>query len=223
MNDATLAQGNQMLNLILQKKTPAKNLQQLLASGLQSMLLDACNESNIATVNPFVFREILGLGRVDIIPYGRIQKLELGSITSINGFIEANLGGFTFDREPLLKEEGRYHKISSAGCSKVRLYAVDAPEIRYVGQKLEKADIESATLSKLVKFAFLNPMLEGWLSATVIAMGSSWNDPTSKYEYPFILYEHGNIKSCGRIGSNTMVINGYTDVNHRFFFLGSKM
>lgn len=41
MKDATLAQGNQVLSLILQKKKSAKKIQDLLASGLLSDLLDA--------------------------------------------------------------------------------------------------------------------------------------------------------------------------------------
>lgn len=41
MKDATLAQGNQVLNLILQKKKSAEELQELFTSGLLSDLLDA--------------------------------------------------------------------------------------------------------------------------------------------------------------------------------------
>jgi len=41
MDEVTLAQGNQVLNLILQKKVPSRQLQDLLESGLLSDLLDA--------------------------------------------------------------------------------------------------------------------------------------------------------------------------------------
>lgn len=40
MNDATLKQGNQILNLILQKKATSHSLQQLLASGVLSDILE---------------------------------------------------------------------------------------------------------------------------------------------------------------------------------------
>ena len=58
MKDATLAQGNQVLNLILQKRTPSKQLQKLLASGLLSDILDANLENG---VNRNTFRSVIGL------------------------------------------------------------------------------------------------------------------------------------------------------------------
>lgn len=57
MKTATLAQGNQVMNLILQKQVPAQQLQQLLESGLISDLLDA----NVARVDRAEFRELIGL------------------------------------------------------------------------------------------------------------------------------------------------------------------
>ena len=57
MKNVTLAQGNQVLNLILQKDVPCEQLQELLASGLLSDLLDA----NIQQVDRVKFREVLGL------------------------------------------------------------------------------------------------------------------------------------------------------------------
>ena len=57
MKNITLAQGNQVLNLILQKDVPCEQLQELLASGLLSDLLDA----NIQQVDRKKFREVLGL------------------------------------------------------------------------------------------------------------------------------------------------------------------
>ena len=53
----TLAQGNQVLNLILQHHTPTSHMQRLLASGLLSDLLD----SNVDAVDRNHFREVLGL------------------------------------------------------------------------------------------------------------------------------------------------------------------
>ena len=218
-NDATLAQGNQMLNLILQKKTPVKNLQQLFASGLQSMLLEACNECNLATINPFAFRKFFGLDPIEVIPYGMTHKLDIHSITSMEGFIEEHLKMYKFDRKPFIHKDLE-HTISFLGRKNVRLYAVDVKEVKYADSKLEKADIESASLDELIKFAFLNPMLEGWLSATVVALRSRWHEQPDKYEYPFIRYEHGEIKECGRMRSDMIISNGFPDVNHRFFFLG---
>ena len=57
MKDATLAQGNQVLNLILQKGVPASQLQALIESGLLSDLLDA----NVENVDRKKFREVIGL------------------------------------------------------------------------------------------------------------------------------------------------------------------
>jgi hypothetical protein len=224
MNDATLAQGNQMMSLILQKKTPARNLQQLLASGLQSMLLDACNESNLATVNPFAFRKSLGLKVVDVTPYGIKHKFKVEGITSFDSFIDHHLARFGFDCEQL-KMAGGSHSLSFTNEFEKRLYAVNESELKYAASKLSKADIAPASLSELVKFAFLNPMLEGWISATVIALGSYWNlnkQESQEREYPFIRYDCGEINACGRMRSNTTIANGYPDSNHRFFFLGMK-
>lgn len=57
MKVATLAQGNQVLSLILQKKMPAEQLQELIESGFLSDLLDA----NIEEVNRQEFRATVGL------------------------------------------------------------------------------------------------------------------------------------------------------------------
>ena len=58
MKDATLAQGNQMLNLILQKQTPSEQLQRLMGSGLFSDLLEANLENGI---DRNAFRVLIGL------------------------------------------------------------------------------------------------------------------------------------------------------------------
>lgn len=57
MKEATLAQGNQVLNLILQKKASSEKIQKLIASGLLSDLLDA----DLDRVERLGFRKILGL------------------------------------------------------------------------------------------------------------------------------------------------------------------
>ena len=56
MKNANLAQGNQVLNLILQKQTSVKQLQALIESGLLSDLLDA----NVEEVDRDKFREVIG-------------------------------------------------------------------------------------------------------------------------------------------------------------------
>ena len=56
MKDATLAQGYQVLNLILQKRLPAEQLQAIIESGLLSVLLDA----NIGKINREEFRRVCG-------------------------------------------------------------------------------------------------------------------------------------------------------------------
>ncbi len=57
MKDATLAQGNQVLNLILQKQTPASQLQALIESGFLSDILDA----NVESVDRKKLRIAIGL------------------------------------------------------------------------------------------------------------------------------------------------------------------
>ena len=57
MKNVTLKQGNQVLNLILQKDIPCEQLQELLASGLLSDLLDA----NIQQIDRVKFRKVLDL------------------------------------------------------------------------------------------------------------------------------------------------------------------
>ena len=57
MNDATLAQGNGILTLILQKRTSDKKLQDIAKSGILADLLD----SNIAEVDRLVVRDALNL------------------------------------------------------------------------------------------------------------------------------------------------------------------
>ncbi|MBI2024966.1 MAG: hypothetical protein HYT03_02695 [Candidatus Harrisonbacteria bacterium] len=72
MKDATLAQGNQVLNLILQKQTPAKQLQDLLESGLLSDLLCA----NLQGVNREEFRRVCGHKAVTAPGGGRYLSLD---------------------------------------------------------------------------------------------------------------------------------------------------
>lgn len=60
MNLATLGQGAKVIELILQKETPAKQMQELLETGLLADLLDA----NVDTVNREDFRKLLGLGKL---------------------------------------------------------------------------------------------------------------------------------------------------------------
>jgi len=57
MKDATLAQGNQVLTLILQKKIDLDQLQAVISSGLFSDLLEA----NVEAVDRERFREVIGL------------------------------------------------------------------------------------------------------------------------------------------------------------------
>lgn len=57
MTDATLAQGNGVLNLILQKKTPKEQLQELLESGILSDVLDA----DCFAIDRKKLTEVLGL------------------------------------------------------------------------------------------------------------------------------------------------------------------
>lgn len=57
MKKPTLAQANQVLNLIAQKQMPAEQLQNLLESGLLSDLLDG----NVGEVDREKFRRVLGL------------------------------------------------------------------------------------------------------------------------------------------------------------------
>ncbi|OGN14800.1 MAG: hypothetical protein A3J47_00270 [Candidatus Yanofskybacteria bacterium RIFCSPHIGHO2_02_FULL_43_22] len=54
---ATLAQGNQVLNLVLQSKIPSEQLQDVLDSGVLSDVLHA----NVALVDRDKLREVLGL------------------------------------------------------------------------------------------------------------------------------------------------------------------
>ncbi len=57
-DSATLGQGNQLINLILQKKVQVDQLQKIIDSGLFADLLDA---QNIEKVDRNVFRKLLGL------------------------------------------------------------------------------------------------------------------------------------------------------------------
>jgi hypothetical protein len=63
MKDATLAQGNGVLTLILQKQTCAEQLQDLLTSGVLADVLDA----NVAVVNRIELRKVLGLKQVVLV------------------------------------------------------------------------------------------------------------------------------------------------------------
>lgn len=60
MEKATLAQGNQILNLILQKKIPSEQVQRVLESGLLSDILDA-NLEFFDELRRDDIRRILGL------------------------------------------------------------------------------------------------------------------------------------------------------------------
>ena len=65
MKEVTLAQGNQVLNLILQKKVPSQQLQRLLGSGLLSDLLDA-HIDEVDELDRDDFRHTLGLNPLSV-------------------------------------------------------------------------------------------------------------------------------------------------------------
>lgn len=100
MKDATLAQGNQVLNLILQKETPASQLQALIESGLLSDVLDA----NVEAVDRKKFRAVIGLEEPEkeVLTHRFVIKnlspseelveevveMELGDVDILNWYVE---------------------------------------------------------------------------------------------------------------------------------------
>ncbi len=111
MKDATLAQGNQVLNLILQKQTPAEQLQTLIQSGLLSDLLDA----NVEEVNRDKFREVIGLRGPKVLKYQFV--LEGGSPTDESVEREAKrlLGAVSISRWYVVDDRHFFGAVTGRG------------------------------------------------------------------------------------------------------------
>jgi len=91
MKDATLAQGNQVLNLILQKKVTANQLQELLGSGLLTDLLI----TNVNSINRREFQRFLGLSPlVETYEVLSVENKLIEKMINEDGYYRTYIGHF---------------------------------------------------------------------------------------------------------------------------------
>jgi hypothetical protein len=167
MKDATLAQGNQMLNLILQKRTPSEQLQRLMGSGLFSDLLEANLENG---VDRNAFRSVIGLK----------------PLNTFDAFVvTVNYGLTTEDAIEAGNYDWKNNNITSKNFPSKRKGTVDIEIILvhfnhpiYSDEAIKKLDeqgLRSAELPELLAFGAKYPDIQR--DFPVIALGSVWQGP----------------------------------------------
>ncbi len=164
MKDATLAQGNQVTNLILQKQTPSEQLQKLLESGLLSDLLDANLEGGI---DRNAFRRLIGL-----IPNS--YPVQVNYDLSVEAAIRAG------------KYDWKNENITSANFPPTRQGTMDLDIIlvhygrdmqdEEIDKDLERQGLRDAELPELLALGAKYPDLQRQFP--IIARGSVWLFPS---------------------------------------------
>jgi len=225
MKYATLAQGNQVLSLILQKKLTADQLQQLQVSGLISTLLEAGKCTNLTTVNPFEFRKILGLPEVDFVTQGPVYKLydDIPFVLPSNKQIASDMSKINVGYESLLRTAGCQGEDADEDILQARLYGINRGSIDGAFDVLGEYKIVPAGRTTLARFASRNPVLESLGKVNIIALGSVWNTSNARryWEYAMLSYMDGKIFETKRVKNESLLIlnGGQYFSRSRDFFL----
>lgn len=220
MNNATLAQGNQVQTLILQKKLSVRALQNLLASGLLSKLLDAANAGTIDKVSPFDFIQLLGLGSEDTVFYDEPVKAKVDYCSS-----HPELPGTGIDFE-VFSDSALEDTVGQSDPT-LCLIQVDRGCVPSVKEVLVKRKFRGANRRDLVAFlkATSNNLLEYGFTGRIILAGSIKKNPNDMEKYcywPFIRLNQGMIEECGMIRGDDCTNNGNANVSYlgvRDYFL----
>ncbi|MEE8131502.1 MAG: hypothetical protein V3T98_00400 [Candidatus Paceibacterota bacterium] len=171
MKDVTLAQGNQVLNLILQKKIPTEQLQKLLASGLVSDLLDANLENG---VDRNVFRRLIGLMPLNTFIVTVNYDLSVEEAVKAGKYDSSNNNIMTknFSSNRRGKTEAEITLIHFDSCM----------ESEDVIREIDKQGFRLAELLELLAFGAKYPDVQR--DFPIVALGSAWQIPDGVRRMP---------------------------------------
>ena len=235
MKCATLAQGNQVLSLIMQKGLNSDQIQQLMSSGTLDMLLAASMMRNINSLDLFKIMEALGLEQIDYMTCGGkvVVKNDHQSVGKerqkmpINEYIKLYLGrAFGVDVSGLI--EGVYDEKMIMTETTLKLFAVNRIGINGCLEVFDKHSIIPATRRELAGFVHANSRagssITDGLNARIYALGSCIkNDESPRYwQYPYIEYTKGKFNACGIVNRDNVTITNGGNIEEcaRTFFLG---
>lgn len=177
MKEATLAQGNQVLTLILQKRVPCVRLQALLSSGLLSDLLMA----DVGPVDRGKFREFLGVTdyveqnfsvKVDC-TRSLVQMIKAGKYEWVNNGITAE--HFSIEGEGTQEKEVvlfHFNKVMTSD---------------NVITEMKKQGFRPARIEELLALGEFHPDVQRQFP--VVALGSAWPDPESNRGIPYLSWD----------------------------------
>jgi hypothetical protein len=171
MKDATLAQGFQVINLILEKNAKVSQLHQLLTSGLLSDLLDARLTKR---TNRDEFRRILGL------PPAHTYSIRVNYDSSVEALVKA--GKYDWSDSDITSRHFPSHRKGTAdieivlvGCER-DLGSDDALKV------LASQDFRPADVRTLLAFGIKHP--NAYREFDVVALGSPWRSPDGDHGVP---------------------------------------
>jgi len=177
MKNATLAQGNQMLNLILQKQTPSEQLQRLMESGLFSDLLEATLENDI---DRNAFRSLIGLKPINAFAVTVNYDLSVENAVKAGKYDWSNSDITTKNFPP--KRKGK------AGIELTLFHFNRSMESDEVVREFDKQGLRPAELPELLSFGAKYPDIQR--DFPVVALGSFWRRPFGRRRCAY-LYGHG--------------------------------
>ncbi len=214
MNEsATLAQGNQVTNLILQKKTSKQGIQALLASKLLSKLLDAAKAGTIGNVNTFEFCRLLGLEEQNLAFYGESVKAKVSYHPDYQLWANLEILACTNKVHVESLEKTTFKDTLGQSDPVLCLAQVNRGSVSDAKETLTERDFKGANRRDLVGFFEANyqTLRDDLFSGRIILLGtvSSEAGETEKYLlYPFVELEKGKIKGSGAIRGDDLIRNG---------------
>ena len=156
MKDASLAQGNQVLNLILQKRVPSEQVTELLESGLLARLLDA----KVADIDPNKFDRVIGLTK--------LFPLEIWQGLPFSSWVER---GKYKEVDPAINDLLIGIPIGACGTFNARVVAPPGYlKVRQARREIAKRRLLPATAMELLAFGAQHP--KGRANTRTIALGS---------------------------------------------------
>ncbi len=210
MNYATLAQGYQVLNLILQKKLSTEDLQKLFSTGILALVLEAAKQGKLGEVDQFKLRECLRFEEERMIFHDLVQITEVSYGSPISYELErASLGGRII--EHLL----RYQFEDDLGVHNPTIHLVETI-YRSTMCTLEHLRETAWRGINLREFAvYFKDQKARWLkdkslTGKIIIAGSadcSYSDMPKYRSYPWFEFVEGSLKDTGVIRGDDVFIH----------------
>jgi len=210
--DATLAQGNQVMNLILQKKLTTTQLQKLFSTGYLSMLLTAAQSGKMDRIDPFKLKKALGISDSSKVCFiGMpvcLKKPEVHYSISIKDLLRQILPELSLEDVSILGTDDYEEELGSSQ-PYLGLVTTDSLTVSDALEYLKERGYASANRREL--FTYLantrNKMIKEEFTGRIIAAGSTYTDRGGS-GHPFILVHKGVIGGSGVYGRVNYIING---------------